>query len=323
MSILADGLATALWTYTKAVIDMAKKTPGISSNYKKFMKYRGAFIKEYTEGEAVWSDASSGKVFFSSAGEFISNSTYTPIFPVSDAAGYEVIGNLPYGRGVNIASYYDLTQSRITGEETDSAAEAADSSFTEVGSSGSNAASLEALEKFIIRYFIWSNESPEEAGKNALQGLSTSEQSAVLATLNTTSGDIETAVQTLTNKDLSQKVKIRNSPVTSHFRGHSEIGDVSSANLADLDVSGDICSCKGADASFFLQAFSEEFIDLYDDPVQGYAEQLATQTSVAWKQAKDAMSGQAPDSRASNLIEEVARKASSTAGPLRSTPPPL
>jgi hypothetical protein len=295
---LATSMASALWAYVNEISNVAKRVKGFDGNYDVFMGHRRDFIHEYTDGEVKISDTDPAKAFFF-ADEYKETADWTPIFPVSDAGGYEVFGNMPYGRGVTIERYAELIRSTTSGDQTDSGTEAAESSTTLVGTTGgSNAASLNAIEKFFAAYLI------TEDASAALGVVSDAEKSAVLATLNTTEENIESAVQTLTNQDTSQNAKIRNSPVTSFFRGQSVFGDTAARNLANLDVGGEICVCKGVEASFLLQAFSEEFVDLFDDPAQAFAESSAFNSSEAWKEAKDAMSGRVRDVGNDGLAQE-------------------
>lgn len=293
-------LGKALWSYLNQAMGTAKTSKGFDESYDEYMSFRSDFIRSYTNGQVKTSDSDPGKAFFYSE-EFKETADWTPIFPVSDAAGYEVFGNLPYGRGINIERYSELLQSQNTGQSGEDATAAAQKSVTLVGTSGgSNASSLQAIEKFFAAYLLSDNTT------TALSALNGAEKKAILATLNTTADGLAGAVETLKKQDASQNAKIRNSPVTSFFRGQSVFGDTAARNLADLDAgSSSSCVCKGVEATFLLSAFSEEFVELYpEDPATGYAEQNAFVVTEAWKQTKDALSGRNMDTRNSNLAQE-------------------
>ena len=292
-------LARALWAFVRIVTTSTINSAAFGDEkYAVFMDARSDYIFEYTDKGAIPPDSDPSKTFFF-AEEYKETPDWTPIFPVSDASGYEVYGNLPYGRGVTIEKYAELLQSTTTGENTESGAEAAETSTTLVGTTGgSNASSLVAIEKFFAAYLL-TDDASEIFSSNLLTSI---EKAALEAAFNTDVEGIQDAVETLFSQETSQQAKIRNTPVTSFFRGQSVTGDVAAANLANLDVGGEFCFCKGADAAYFIQAFSEEYVDLYDDPVQGYQEETTHNLGESWKISRDAMAG--TSGTRTNLAEE-------------------
>ncbi len=294
-------LANALWTYTNQVINAAKRSKGFEGDYEQFMGFRSDFIREYTDNAVQIPDSDPARAYFF-ADEYRETADWTPIFPVSDSGGYEVFGNFPYGRGVTIEKYSQLVQSTTTGSQEDSGTAAAAGSTTLVGTTGgSNASSLQAIEKFFVSYLM----AEDSQLIFSSEVLTDDEKAAVLATFNTTDvGELDGAVETLLSQKTSQNAKIRNSPVTSFFRGQSILGDVAAKNLANLDVEGSVCVCKGVDASFFLQAFSEEYLGISDDPLQAFQENEAFIQSESWKASRDALSGRVLDIRHTNLAQE-------------------
>lgn len=302
---LSSYLADALWAYTNQVTSSARRVKGFDGNYLQFMRFRTQFIEDYTAGGVQVPDSDPAKAFFF-ADEYKETADWTPIFPVSDASGFEVFGNLPYGRGVDIERYAQLVQSKTTGDQTDSGPEASEASITLVGTSGgANASSLQAIERFFAAYLL--TEDVDQILSSDL--LSSADKAALLATLNTTEEGLQGAVETLVYKqDSSEDAKIRNAPVTSFFRGQSVFGDTAARNLANLDLTEDLCACKGADAAFFMQAFSEEFIEQFpENPAQGYAEQQAYEVGESYKATRDALSGRAVDTRTNLAREFTAR----------------
>jgi hypothetical protein len=285
---LSEYLASALWSYTRQVIKSTQRLLGRGGDYTTLMEFRAQFIQDYTDGAARVPDADPSKTYFFSD-EYNETASWSPIFPVSDAAGYEVFGSLPYGRGVDIEKYAELIQSKTTGTATDSGTEAAVDSTTLVGTSGgSNAASLAAIEQFFAGYLI--TEDAQEVFNSDL--LSDAQRQAILATFNTTEENLQDAVEQLTHQDASQNAKIRNTPVTSFFRGQSVSGDVAAINLARIGLENDFCFCRGSEAAFLFQALQEEYIDQFpEDPVQGYLDELATQQASSWQAAREAFAG--------------------------------
>jgi hypothetical protein len=291
--------AEALWGYVDTVTQVAKLSKTFGESFDKFMDIRKKWLDAFTEGSTRLDDSDPGRIFFVSP-DYVPTPDWTPIFPVSDSGGYEVYGNLPYGRGVDIELYANLIASTNSGAREDSATDTAANSETLVGTrGGSNAASLNAIEEFFAGILV--GLTPEQS----LGRLENADQNAVLATLNTTRENVAGAVQTLLNQDTSQGAKVRNSPVTSFFRGQATFGDTAARNLANLDVDGAICACKGVEANFLLQAFSEQFVDRYpEDPVQGFLEEISFNTTESWQAARDAMAGRTLDTRFTTLAEQ-------------------
>lgn len=297
-SLVADLLAKGLWNYTSVVISEGKKL-FTAENSSAFMGYRAEFLSAYTDGIAYVPDSDPSLTYLLS-NEDAEHSSMTPIFPVSDRKGYEVYGNLPYGRGITIEMYASLlapfqsTQGEPEPEETE----------PNVGSrGGSNAASLSALERF-FKVFLDGNPGNQSAAQ-VLGSQSDTDQAAVLAYLNTNVEGIQAAVETLFTQDTSQNAKIRNSPVTSFTRGQSTFSDATARNLADIDIESETCACKGADSRFFLMAFSEENMDKYgDDPLHGYQEEQVASSGAIWQSTRDALSGTMMDTRNTNLLAE-------------------
>lgn len=308
-------LAQALYSYALDVTNAAIRQLGTNPEaYAEAMGIRADWISAYTDGLARPNDAEPGKTFFFSP-EYKETPDWTPIFPISDAGGYEVYGNLPYGRGVDIERYASLIQSSTTGDQTDSAANDAENSVTLVGTTGgANASSLDAIERFFAAYLLKGDPENPLIGPNGerittSQGIynasDPADQAAILAFLNTTENNIDAAVELLVNQNQSKNAKIRNSPVTSFFRGQSVFGDTAAANLANLDVDGVVCQCKGVEANFLLEAFSEQYVDRYpEDPLGGYLDETTSAKVDSYQAAKDAMSGRTLDVRNTTLAQD-------------------
>lgn len=83
------------------------------------------------------------------AGRVTTQVSCSPVFPVSDGAGYEVYGTMPYGRGISIATMKDLLESKPSGScDEDSGSAAAANAYTAIGGTGANPSSLRASEQF-------------------------------------------------------------------------------------------------------------------------------------------------------------------------------
>jgi hypothetical protein len=296
-------LGAALWSVVSAVVRAGQKSIAVGDSYEEVMTSRAKFIEGYTNQSIDVPDSAPGKAILQTS-RYEEVADYTPIFPVSDAGGYEVYGNLPYGRGVTVEKYAQLMGSATQGTDTSDPTEASESSVTWSGGVGSNMADLQAVEKFIILFLA--GEDPQ----TILGEFSDRQKRAVLAAANTTeaSGITRGSIETLKGNSTSQAAKIRNSPVTSFARGQAYSSEVAARNLAEISLGGEICACKGADASFLIQAYSAEYVDLYPDPVQGWQENLAGSQHQAWQESRDAMSGQVRTPQTATYAEQFQKQ---------------
>jgi len=127
-------------------------------------------------------------------------------------------------------------------------------------------------------------------------------------------GDLENALAAIATEDDSPSVFIRNTPVTSRSRGMSVTGDVAASALASLQGEGnEVCLCKGTDGSFWLQAFTGEFVELAgDESVNDFLSSEAEHVGAGWSLTKQALAGQMLDTRATNKLAEVIQSTQDT-----------
>lgn len=312
LSQVAGVLSKALWTYVDSIMTTARASEKAgTAKAGDLVQAIFDFYVNYGNGDTELNLPPPPAEKKPSDSWTEAKASWTPIFPVSDAGGYEVYGNLPYGRGVDIETYADLTQVQTTGETTSSGLTAAQSSVAQVGTrGGSNASSLELIERFMITYILLGGKSAPEAASQALSKLPSEEQAALYAALNVPSGtDVDAVIASLSMDSSSRKSKVRNSPVTSFFRGMAVFGDSAAEGLADLTVGGNTCTCKGGDAKFLLHAFSEKYLQLYPtDPVTGSQQEEAWNKAAGWDQSRKAMAGQGLDTRSTNLVDQFTDK---------------
>ena len=213
--------------------------------------------------------------------------SFTPVLPVSDNGGYEVYGTLPYGRGLDITRYKSL--------------------LSTAGSPTTNSSML-AVETFFASLSGGASVSKVlgEMGDEAKAKLAESVDVAV--------GDLENALAAIATEDDSPSVFIRNTPVTSRSRGMSVTGDVAASALASLQGEGnEVCLCKGTDGSFWLQAFTGEFVELAgDESVNDFLSSEAEHVGAGWSLTKQALAGQMLDTRATNKLAEVIQSTQDT-----------
>ena len=327
----AGVLAGVLWKYLSSVADLTIRklklresgntvttSSAISENYRRVMGYRAEFIRAYTKGDLIVPDAAPARIYDKASLEKTKRVSWTPIFPVSDGAGYEVFGNLPYGRGITIQKYADLLQStrEVPGGVEDGAQRAAEGK-TNLGNYSVNGSNAEALEQLLVAYTA---ANPKGAKKNlsAAQLLqqsslfSDSDQAGLLATLNTDITGVDAVVESLLKGEVPEEAFVRNRPVTSFMRGQSFTSEVAAQNLAQLTYGETSCSCQGSDAMFLVAALSEEFVGDYgNDPlVPWMQEQVYLPQTGIGEYTKRVLAGEYLDTRNSSLAEEFASQGS-------------
>jgi len=318
----AETLSGVLWKYLLSVWGVNEKSPsgllGLSNAdlfresepgetfvrvYRVLLATRGQFIDLYTGGEVQVSENNGLQIAYVMVPKPREDIGWSPVFPVSDSQGFEVVGNLPYGRGLTIQKYAELASGTKDGEDVMSVGETTPVATTDMG----------VNEEFFIAWAIAaSNLLPDDVSySNAINNaFDEGERKALSAYYNDVDiADLD-AVTKLFAKATSGEVRVRNNPVTSFFRGQSSTEAVAATSLANLDVEdGKVCLCKGAEQDYFLLAFSEEFVDLYgDEPLDGY---LASQNYVAGEQrafTREVLSGEAPDTRNYNLAEQFTKR---------------
>lgn len=281
---LSDVFAKKLLVWISAVFgEGLVKLKRNSNLYVEYMGYRAEFFNSIF-GAGTVKDPLDGESFV-----YVEDPKqieyYTPIFPVSDSSGYSVVGTLPYGRGLTIDTYAKLFQAEKSDEETI------------IEGQGISTSTMAEVEKLLIAYVATNGndnvigEFSNETVRAAQAALDVNSEEELLETLETLNAD----------GDLSPKLKIRNVPVTSYFRGQRVLGDVGARQLADLDFESGICACKGADGAFFLQAFNQDLELVYGQgAMQEYLENQAIEQTKVASQARIAYSGQD-----STILEET------------------
>ena len=249
--------------------------------------------------------------------------TYSPVFPVSDAKGYRVIGSYRYGRGVDIDSLgvFDQTHKADLFSLLD-----------------------RNLVDQILRVFVQrgeitiplnQTETKEVNGKKVtvpLGGEKTVGGSEAARYLNTE------ALRQLRAANLSDAQILDYSGAINKRDGDATIVDFSLANmfaddkrdgimkvpvnnaaysLADLGVqqAGHICDCKAAEASMLIEAFGQQqFLSVSGgqqndpgaEPEETLNSWMLTQTEVAakqWEVQQQALRGQSLDRGGSHVVQ--------------------
>jgi len=205
----------------------------------------------------------------------------TAVLPVSDNAGYEVYGAMAYGRGLDITKYKGLLDNE---------------------GSPTTQASMLAVEQFFAALAI----NGAEVAK-AVFALPADAKAALAADLEATDdADLVSKINTIFEDD-SESVYVRNTPITSRSRGMSNTASVSISELADLTVeTNTVCLCKGVEATYFLQAFTGEFVELVgDEAVNDFLMDEAAVAGERHQITRQALAGQALDTRFENKLKET------------------
>lgn len=330
IELLAGGLAETLWAYLNVVANRTTQSQklrlegntitgtSLTESYLRLMDFRAQFVRAYTKGDLIVPDAAPAKIYDQASLEKTTKVSWTPIFPVSDGAGYEVFGNLPYGRGVTIAKYAGLLgTTREVPSGTDDDAQKAAEGKTNLGNYGINTSNLDSIEQLLIAYTVANPKgAPKPTGaaqilqNNAL--FSGEDTAGILATLNTDISGVDAVVQSLLKGETSEGAFIRNRPVTSFSRGQSLTSEAAAQNLARLTFGESSCSCQGSDSLFLVAALSEEFVGLYgEDPLVPWTqEQVYLPQAATGDYTKRVLAGEYLDSRNSSLAEEFASQGS-------------
>jgi hypothetical protein len=255
--------------------------------YDEMYAARNAYLQDYTTSLGFRYTppvAPTGEVKITVTKQ-VSQPTYTPVFPVSDARGYEVIGAQRYGRGLTSGTFDQIMNAtrevQLNGGLTLS-------SRALIGTLATDATTLEAIESFYIAL------GKEGATASAAFGSLTQETQKALLTA---AADVVEGAETL---DENVYTGLVNAIATTNNYGQKvQYTSNVPANLAGLDaqVTGTVpCSCKLHDAQAYLLASSGEY--LYLETEQEVNEFLLAEARIkarAWQQARDAMSGEALD----------------------------
>jgi len=269
------------------------------------------------------------------------DTSFSPVFPVSDAQGYEVIGNYRYGRGVSIEP---------------------DGVFDQIHKLDIFSMLDKTLVEMILQFFV------QNKGKGAIKvpGYKTQTVAGVKKTgpvAETVTLQGPAAAKYLNEELLSQ---LRGRGLTDkqildygfllngdgdvsqlHFSlanifadktldGIQKIPVINAAySLADMNLqqAGHVCDCKAAEADIHLMAFGQEdFLQfsqtgspqhegLGEDPASAgtrWVAHTAAQAASGWQQQQQALRGQVMDRGGSYVVKQLADAFTDSTGPSES-----
>lgn len=218
-----------------------------------------------------------------------------PIFPVSDAQGYEVVGTFRYGRGISINEGGSFDQLQVRDVTNNTSFDAVEEFLASIGSSTNISKSVGAL-------------SVEKRAELAslVGGVDLTVEDGEIRVI-TPAGDLSAighSARPANSKQSTQKITITNA-------AHS---------LADMQVSSNhnVCSCKGAEASTLLLAFAgDNFVTVETEEVNDWLLQQAVDQLGSWSATQEAYRGSVLDTK--SLKQEVTQAINNVRGTLNTT----
>lgn len=269
----------------------------MSSIYAEMYAARNAYLQDYASTLGLTYTPpvdATGDVKITIA-KYVKQPTYTPVFPISDARGYEVVGAQRYGRGLTAATLQAIMLSaRDIRNETGLNI----SSRALIGDITTDATTFQAIEAFYTD-LAQRGSADGESISLAFGSLTPEQQRALL----TVAADNVDGVQSFNPTMLTNAIA-----TTSNYAQNTQFTSNVPARLADIEVSTTgttPCSCKMHDAQTYLLASSGEYVALEtEQEVNEFLLAEARIKAQAWQQARDAMSGQALDPSYSSLAEQ-------------------
>lgn len=309
---LANGAATFYNLVLSSMQQAAKKLNGsagydptkMTSIYNEMYAARNAYLQDYSSalGLPYTPPVTPTGTAQVTIVKYTKQLTYTPVFPVSDARGYEVVGAQRYGRGITSATLRQIMES--TRDVTVDGL--ALSSRALIGTLATDATTFEAIEKFYIA--LGKDKATVSAAFGSLQPET---QQALL----TAAADVVEGVTVI--DDNTYSILVNAIATTNSYAQKTQYTSNVPANLADIDVQTTDttpCSCKMHDAQTYLLASTGDYVSLgSEEEVNEFLLAEARLKAKDWQQARDAMSGQALDSSYSSLAEQFTNTVSGAA----------
>jgi len=228
---------------------------------------------------------------------------YSPVFPVSDERGYEVVGSLPYGRGLNVETYEQLAEyaASVSKEGLTISVQ------TLLGGGAADLTTFRATEDFLFRYAAKGDVSKAIGSQNPQNAEAVA--SAVFA------GDA--ALYSTNEKGVTAPTipqdnidAIRNIVATSNAQGQKTLASNVPIELSQISVDNpeDICSCALQSAQTYLEAANGAFQGVLGNAeIVEFLVSEAEPVTEAWASSREALGGKVLDRRNSNLAEEFSR----------------
>jgi hypothetical protein len=324
-SVLSQGAATFYTLVLTSLQDAAQRqgktgtydVEEMTALYNEAYGARNAYLQDYASTLGVPftpPTTPTGEVKITFA-KYTGTNTYTPVFPISDARGYEVVGSQRYGRGLNASTYKAVMES--TREVTSDGLTL--SSRAVIGDISTNATTFEAIEAFYIALASRELENVENAVPLAFSKLSTAQQTALLTAAADLALTSDGTAPTTFNPTLLSNLVAASGNYGQRWQYASNIP----ARLADIQASTTNptpCSCKTSDAQAYLLASTGEYVQVGTEAeVNDFLLGEARLKAKTWQQARDAMSGQTLDPAYSSLAEQFTNAAQNAGAAISNT----
>lgn len=227
------------------------------------------------------SDDGSGLVLY--VDQTAESAEYTPVFPVSDERGYEVIGSYRYGRGLSIEPGGSFQSLNDADPFANTDIDSVDEFILTLVNAGSPSKALTDLAK-------WNPEAAADIAATVTPEFSLSDVLEVIGAGGESWYDEQFRNQVVTSKDFTQKLTTSNTAYA----------------LAEITATTEntTCTCRGADAHVLLEAFGEDgYVTI--EGLNDWMVDRATEEEVAWQASQDALRGQIEGSQ--NTLDDIMR----------------
>lgn len=224
---------------------------------------------------------------------------YSPVFPVSDEGGYEVVGSYRYGRGLRItpaSTFEELTNL----DPLQFADRQAVEDFVDV-LQGNSPSGIGTVDEGNNRVAVGSPNVVRDAVERQL----------VESILSNPAAPPE-LIEQLNDPDLQTSTGLRNF-IARNNEGVERLPVNNAAfTLGDLSsfVDNQPCTCRAAEADILMEAFStdnivEVVVPGNLDQVSKFVQGLNVERSLTWRRNRDAIAGTRPSRRESNFREAL------------------
>ena len=240
----------------------------------------------------------------------------SPVFPVSDNEGFEVIGSQAYGRGLNVLLYSDLV-----------AATGFDSSRVVVGNGDTGSqASFQAVEEFLWTFATQSRENDPAAALSAMKNKDGPAWYAASMALGVAGVDVSTESRSLGNVNPATTVSavtqllgkteraLSNHSTDSDGAYQSLVAGNIPVAVAEITAGAEnVCACRGFQGEIYMAMLQDSTgLALASEGPMHLSEDLDADALIAqaskleaWWMSKDALAGRHLDTERTNIATMI------------------
>lgn len=228
-------------------------------------------------------------------------SVYSPVFPVSDEGGYEVIGNYRYGRGLQIQGSESMEQLTFTDPLQFATPEAVED-FVDV-LRGQQPNSLSFIDE----------DGNRTGNEDTFDPVRTAAERRLVDSILANPATPDEVREQLINPETQNSVALSNW-VARHNEGVLKLPVANTAfTVADLDIFADLrtCDCRAAQADVLIESFStDRFVSVVEptaDRVTQFAQDIMLQNAISHGHVQNALRGLQLDRSANQLTQAFSR----------------